>query len=183
VVTSTGNSMFAVLVPVMFGVLSFSVSGVFTSVLVGDSMGGNYPGNYPSSNSYLTLEQLQQGFALIEQQLSQMDPQEYQAAISVLQQQVRQILSSLSPQNQQITLAVLQQSMSPQLAGVLLQELSAKQPVYDAWDELINNCIAQGYSREYCEQVVRDTDPQNLCDRIKESMPAGMQIELPCEPR
>jgi len=147
------------------------------------TIGGNYPGYYPPSNPYPTLQQLQQGFALVEQQLSQMSPQQQQAAISTLQQQVRQILSSLSPQEQQATLHILQQSMSPQLAGVLLQELSTKQPVYDAWGELINNCMAQGYSREQCEKVVIDSDPQNICDRIKNSMPPGMQINLPCEPR
>jgi hypothetical protein len=72
------------------------------------------------------FNQLRQNFGMLEQQLTQMPPQQQQVVISNVQQQIMHGLTQIPPQAIPQVIQILQQAMSPQLAQAILAPIVAQ---------------------------------------------------------
>jgi hypothetical protein len=151
-----------------------------------DPMGGTGTGAEPPTLPQV-VQILAQRFALFEQQLLSMPPQQQQDAIYKLQQYMMQSLLQFPADQQVAAVQVFRQAMSPQLAQLVFSPpmqqpqleqqptLSSPQNRPEEQDNteagLIDACLkVPGFSQEFCEGLITRPPPQ-LCPKFGVMLP------------
>jgi hypothetical protein len=157
--------------------------------------------NVQESQTSQTVQQARQLFALLEQQLPQMSPEQQQNTISMVQQGIMDTVALVAPESRPVALGVFQQVMSPQLAEILVvplfdqlsetttsddddedeqeeseqeEEIPEQEPGSQstALPDLMDECLAAGNSRATCEAALISPG-FGICDDLA-------LVNLPC---